>query len=418
MKSKMMFVGALSVPFLILSNLSTEAFGQELNTPEASQSGGRLVQVAPLPDPEPQDPAQQESHEKHKNLWVQLGLNGQAQDQAQQEAFSADHWLYLLSDADLDVRMSNFDKIVELARGNLEARNWLSARASDTVDPELAWTAKLALREVEHRGLKMFFGTPGAGHHSLFGPGGVGSQVFKFQPGGVSGLNSDALRIIEKLGNSGSESQRVSVTSGPNGVKVSVVKTVDGKEETSEYEGASVEELIEAHPELSDLIGGAGHGFQFGFEGNELFDLDGIQLELDRTFGNMMPLDVFKFRKPSDQKGGQLRSQIKPAQGQVRTDILGVYIFRGTDAELIENGFDPKAGVFVESVVAGTLAAQLGIATGDTLSSINGVHMENGDMIGKTLRDRADDQDLVIEGIDSGGKAWTKTWSPPVIEAK
>ena len=51
---------------------------------------------------------------------------------------------------------------------------------------------------------------------------------------------------------------------GPDGVKARVKKEVDGEMKEEEYTAKSLDELLAAHPELSDRIHTPGSGLRFG----------------------------------------------------------------------------------------------------------------------------------------------------------
>ncbi len=401
MFSKLTIVGALSVSSLAFGSWAT------LNAQESTDSRV-LVQVAPT--------ASDAEKEKPGFAWFQ---SADADDERVAEdpvVFAADHWLYLLSDADLDERMRNFDRIVQLARSNHEAYEWLEARASDTVDPELSWTAKLALREAkQHGGLRF---------NQKLGLGGklrLHGKDFSFEPNRSGSFNLDSLRALGQSGQQGltTEGKSLIVRSGPDGVHVIVKKMEDGKESTSEFEGENLEALMEAHPELKELMGAGAGGLKLRFSTDPFIDLDGLRLELDHSFDNLMPQGGLRriFRAiPRDLNlDADLFSESEqPLPGELRTDVLGVYVAQATPEQLEALGRRSDAGIYVEAIAPGTLAELLGIAAGDFLIEINGTELKNADMIGESMRARAQEKDLVIRGIGVDGKEWTRTWSPPV----
>ena len=68
------------------------------------------------------------------------------------DAPAADDWKKRLADSDLERRESAFDDVVERARGDRDLRNALEQTAQATDAPELAWTARMALRELRRGG--------------------------------------------------------------------------------------------------------------------------------------------------------------------------------------------------------------------------------------------------------------------------
>jgi hypothetical protein len=231
----------------------------------------------------------------------------------EQEASPAvDAWRAQLAERDLAQRERNFDSLIDAARGDPRLRRMLEQWAADTNDLELAWTARLALRELAANPLGWF--------DSRYSPGGVGRL-----PLGADGL-LEAQRFFEQLeqqwrdlhdawpqspgaqaptpGASGSSSSAESfnLSVGPEGVKCEVRRDVDGSEEVKTYAAASMEELLEANPELRDKLNLRvfGGGAQWG-------------------------LDAFPSR------GWRFRTDPLSTTGQdnLRTDILGVLVLRG-----------------------------------------------------------------------------------------
>jgi len=399
MNSKWTVVGALSLSSLALSQLGLA------NAQEAADER-TLVQVAPI--------AEESKTEQEGNVWFQsAAVDDDQKDDARE--FSADHWLYLLSDADLDERMRNFDRIIAIARHNPDALKWLQERASDTVDPELSWTAKLALREVQESGGAFFKFLPRPGGTIQLGPDRLHTQQHGL---GLQQHQLDALRMLGQHGGAGSRSKSVQMQSGPDGVKVIVKEMVDGEEKVSEFEAESMELLLEANPELKDTIGSGAGGFRIGLSKDSGLDLDGLRLELDRSFEDLTPGGLRRiFRAIPRDLNFDLdpnHFNLRSPKGELRTDVLGVYIAQASPEQLEAVGRSQEGGIYVEAIAPGTLAEKLGIAAGDFLIAINGTALTNGDMIGELLRARAKGADLVVQGIGVDGREWTRTWSPPV----
>ena len=87
----------------------------------------------------------------------------------QEEAFDAEHWLILLEERDLDLREESFDRLLRVARGSSEARKFLEELA-ESEERELAWTARMALRELKNTRKSpafAFLGDPKSGGQQL-----------------------------------------------------------------------------------------------------------------------------------------------------------------------------------------------------------------------------------------------------------
>ena len=292
-------------------------------------------------------------------------------------ADSADQnsWRERLSNKDLVARENDFENLVSRAAQSDETRATLEAWSKDEEHLEFAWTCRLALREAKSRAAHVDpFGAMGGGdpfeamRQRMFG--GQGADPFSgfmtIDPfGRGSQLTIDPFSSLQNGSGSNSEAERFSMEITPDGVKAHVKKNVNGQDTDEEYSAKSVEDLLAAHPELSGRIGNGRTGFQIGLPG---FSLDA-----------------------------------RPRVG-LRTDRLGVYV----PAE-VEQG---STGLRIQSVVPGTLAAELGLEAGQELVTINGRAIQSRDDISSALRERSADATVDIEVRDADGNLSTKTWKP------
>src|SRR5262245_22123644 len=91
-------------------------------------------------------------------------------DDARDVEFDRKDWEAKLSSRDLERRERDFDRMVELARTNADARSALEEWSKDSSRADLAWTSRLALREVDRRGNRFGFGfAPRAGQGQDWG---------------------------------------------------------------------------------------------------------------------------------------------------------------------------------------------------------------------------------------------------------
>jgi hypothetical protein len=334
---------------------------------------------------------------------VRLGLRVDG-DSALDQDFAADHWLYKLTDADLEQRERNFDEIVGIVRRNPQARAWLEQRAADPADPELAWTARLALREAGARQRFLQRANP---------------QLKGLRVPQVHDLQDRLRRLLDGTGidfpmgfgptsvvplpgsfQGRSQSERVQMESGPDGVKVTVTETVDGETSSTTYEAESLEGLLEAHPELRDKVSD-GHAFRLHF--------GDVDRTLDSSFGierllGESPFGLFEHRPP-----GGLPAD--PDQA-IPTDVLGVYVGDLGAARAASMGLESGQGLVVQRTEPGTIAGVLGIGGGDVLLSINGVKMDARGRISDVLAERPPDGELTVVWLDSHGEKHRRTWVP------
>lgn len=294
-------------------------------------------------------------------------------------------WKKRLAQADLDLREQAFDIALDTARRDEGLRAALESWVKDTSAPELAWTARLVLRELKerqdpfaglggHRALSIDPLAPGVDFDTLrrrlFEDFGLNSAV---PPQGAT--PAPAMPSIQ------GQSESFSLESGPDGVKCKVTKSVDGKEVTEEYEARTIDELLEAHPELRDRVGGNGLNFRFGAplgSGSAATD----------PFGWLTPA-------PS-----------------VRTDILGVAVTSVSAEESSALGLEPGLGLRVERVEPGTIAQQLGLQRGHILIELNGRKLQSRDDITEMLKARDKSGSLEILLLDRWGQRRTRSWKP------
>jgi len=327
---------------------------------------------------------------------------GQSEQDAQE--FDRDAWKKQITARDLAERESAFDRLAGIARRDPAAREALEAWSRDDSDAELAWTSRLILRET--------------GRGSLGGsPNGWGAFGRGFDMDGFSErfddldlmfgeLRADWDSMLEKLPHPSNGSwqefdgsKSMTLQSGPDGVTCKITEDVDGKETTREYKAKTIEELLDANPELRSRIGGDGaqvwtfpHG---GFQGRMLTPRSG-----GKGGSGVYVL-------PPSQRDGTLFGGVTPARppstmgksGEVRTDRLGIY------CEVVDEGLR------VESTEPGSIASVLGLRAGDVVVEMNGTSIHAQEDVKKVLADRDEDAELsvVVEGTE--GRR-TLTWKP------
>ncbi len=297
----------------------------------------------------------------------------------QAPAADAVDWEARLTDPDLDLREKAFDDLVRAASRDRNLRGDLHqwARGSDG----LAWTARLALRELEHAQRDPFadlFGGPFFGRT----PGGFGLLprfIDPWEGGGLDpdeflrnfGWNQPPIPALPAIPGAESQSRSIEIQQGPLGVEVTIEETVDGKTETKTYKAKSMEELRKNYPEL---------------------DLGGTQIRIGSSPGSD-PVQRLRRVLPG-----------RELLGIPRTDILGVYLRQGSDEE---------TDLVVEKIVPGSLAEAMEVAPGDQLVRLNGVRLFEVDDVARGLAAAPKDGSMTLEVITADGESRTRTWSPP-----
>ncbi|MEZ5976302.1 MAG: PDZ domain-containing protein [Planctomycetota bacterium] len=294
------------------------------------------------------------------------------------QALDADAWRDLLSAAALNEREANYDRLLREARNNRELQTWLEARAAEP--GELAWTARLALRELKMQ--DPLVGSPYS-PYSAFGPGmrsmgdpfermremlgqdPFGSGMFGPDFGFPQGWDPFQSGFNLQFGpGTQSEGESYSIEMSPDKVRVECKTLKDGKEDLKVYEAENMEELLRQFPELKEHVGGGQAGLvPFGGPG------------LQRV----------------------------PTPGGMRQDVLGVYL----DADSLTQG-----KLVVTNVAPDTLASKLGVAAGDELLVLDGQKIASREDIARVLRDR-DPKDRVLLSVrHQGGELADLVWRP------
>jgi hypothetical protein len=338
-----------------------------------------------------------------------------------QEAFDAAAWKKKLSTSDLAQREKSFEELADLARRDPDARRAVESWADDK-DSELAWTSRLLRREIEQRS-DAFPSNPfrrGPGNRGQLygwqsGPNGGGfdwddfSRRFDDLDSMFGDLREEWGNMLKNMpspsGNAKSSTRSLNIQSGPDGVTCKVTEEVDGKKVEHTYQAKSMEELLDAHPELRENLGnGAGNGafrwFQGSPGGGVLVNPHGGML-LPRADGSR----AFRLEDGTD------------ADGNPRTDRLGISCRQLPKDRASELGLDAGNGLEVMDVVPGSIASLLGLRQGDVVTEINGATVRSADDVKKVLADRAKDGEVAVSVVGDDGDRRTMTWKPKAADA-
>jgi hypothetical protein len=319
----------------------------------APAPGGELRRVAPV------EPAPELDDDDPRELF--------ARD------FEPERWRARLSVPDLARREKSFDALLSRARLDPIARAFLEELARDPAGGELAWTARLGLREL------------GRAPFPLLGPAG---DPFGFEPrlGQLMQelLTGDALRFqaLGRRGTAQPPARAVELQVDPAGVLLRLRDEVDGEPRTREFAGASLVEVLRAHPELADEIE------QLGFPASLL-------------------------RAQAGAPGVLLAPQGLSAPAV--TDRLGVIVTPLAPARAQELGLERDGepyGLRVERAFRETYAHVLGVRTGDVLLELDGHALRTGDEIARIMAARSPDDPLTLTWLDELGQRQVRSWRP------
>lgn len=327
-------------------------------------------------------------------------------DKDTEDRFDQDAWRKRLSASDLEERVRAFDELAALAGRNDEARKALEAWSKDDKDSQLAWTSRLLLRELDKspwRTLRPRLG--GFGGHGGMDPNfDFDDFARRFDDldsmfGDLRSQWGDMLRSMPTPSTGGSSSSHsMSLRVGPDGVTCDVTEDVDGQPKvTHHYTAGSMDELLQAHPELRESLGGT--RFQvFGFPGG------GVNVIPRRGLSGTSPRLRLGDEMPLERRGDD--------SGGPPTDRLGIQCRGVSKDRASELGIDSGVGLSVEDVVPGTIASLLGLRRGDVVVEVNGVTIHGTDDVKKTLHDRGANAEVSVVVVGEGGQKRSLTWKP------
>ncbi len=339
-------------------------FGPATNDGSGAQRGQKLVRVQPGPN--------------------------------EDEAFDREGWRKKLTQSDLDGRERAYERVIDLARRKDAARQALESWANDPSQPDLAWTARLALRSlIAPPAVDDFSGAPHWNDlHSRFDQ--LRRRFDRIDPM-FDNVQRDLERLLDQapmqhgnvppgqLGGS-SQAQSFSLQVGPDGVTCEVTEDVDGDKQTRTYKADSVEELLQTHPELRDRIGGGnGHAWSWSAPRG----------------------GPFQAPAPRARDGSSRALRAEPP-----THILGITYTKPDPERLKDLDLEPELGLQVERTEPGTIAEILGIQRGDIVIELNGTLVHDASDVTRVLTQRAADGELAVGMIDKKGQRRTLTWKP------
>ncbi len=331
--------------------------------------------------------------------------------------FDADGWKAQLRQRDLEAREHAFERLIEETRGNDAAQKQLEAWSQDDSNPDLAWTSRMALRElrVQSGSNSWTPRRPSLGSAQPWNDLRSRMDDLQNQFGGLDSMFEDLQRQMDHTfqglpgpgrfapsqpgqqgGFSNSESKSYSMQVDPDGVKVEVSQDVNGKKETQTFTAKTLDELYAAHPELRDQLG-VHVGVQTGPQTMPHFGLNGGGVD---PFGGARGLN----------RDDQDRPAIPLQPGAMRTDLLGVQISIPSADDRTQAKVDDGVGLKVENVQPGTIASKIGVQRGDLVVDVNGHSIQSVDDVRDTLRSRKDGEDVAVTVVDENGQKRVLTW--------
>jgi hypothetical protein len=320
--------------------------------------------------------------------------------------FDAAAWAQALRAPQLAQRKANHEELLLAAKNSAEVLQQLRAWAADESDVDLAFTAHLMLRELEGGRRAGALGGTGFGIplRGTFGPFDDGAferffdDLRRYDPFGPGGRSPFQLDLDAFGPGSSQQSSGLSLELGPDGVKVRIEETVDGKSETKTYEAESLEALLEAHPELEGRIGKA-------------------QAQVD-------PRWPFRAR-PGDGNLGPRRRLDDPRRGprglrpiEPSLERLGIQMLPPAERQRSYARIPEDVGLEVVEVVPGSLADLIGIRPGELVTSIAGREIKSAEDVRAALATCSLERRIDVECVTPDGNVRVRSWKPAGAETR
>jgi len=375
-------------PALLLVGLASVANQDAPAQDAAAQSGAREEEEQALKRVPPVPVEEEEREDPYERIFA--------------KDLSREQWIEWLTTPDLDAREEHFEDLLRRARIDPRTRAFVEELARDENRPDAAWTARLALRELGRADFPLFG----------FAPDGLPDQRRELEEmmaelwgrhGAVDPFvrPPHRLRVPPRLtlppGSSSGKTMRIE--QGPDGAKIVVTETVDGKEQVREYTGESLEQILSENPELEGSLhvelhwqGREGHGFFDPFQYG------------DRR---VPPRDWLRERDDLD----RLFSPTQPSR-PMRTDLLGVLVVPVDEELADELGLEDGSGLLVRQVLRRTIAHLLGVEDEDVLVELNGKRLASAQDITDVMTARDPEDPIELVWFDDLGQRHAETWTP------
>lgn len=315
--------------------------------------------------------------------------------------FDAAAWKARLAAPDLAERERSFEAIVERARRDSAARTLLELLAEGS--DELAWTARLALREVRQSRGFAFLPHLSMDEFSKLDPFADGLNAMlershqNFHLVLPPGMEAFDIPKRALQGSGVAQSRSVRVRKDANGWRIQVTDAGPDGDTTRTFEGETLKEILEQNPELEGQLGIQGEGPEDGG------GWDGFRIDLGRP--GML------FRPDEERILGLLELAPVPEKtSPLRTDKLGVRVAPPTPAQIEEFALEDGVGLWVESVYPATIAASLGVENGSVLLELEGKPMVTAEDVTAALTQRKDRGRVRLTWLDPTGRRREAIW--------
>lgn len=323
-------------------------------------------------------------------------------------------WRDRLLDNDLDGREAAYVELVRLAPRNMELRRALLGWALDRQEPELAWTARLALREIGRRStpvmitwvplLAQFPRTQRVSPDGLASVprmnveaknqesfGGLRNMTLGggFPLAAGKQLSLAAPRTLHLPAPNHLRSFNLKVQ--PEGVTLVVTDIhLGGLHERRLYADRTLGLILEAHPLLRSQLPALNSIPTKSFVPAKQLEAR-VEMQLRIVAGNVV---------------------LQGAGGGRPTEVLGVICTPLTAEEAIRRQLGPGVGFLIESRVPGSVADALQLKRGDILVELLGQPLCSLDDITRLMTKHAGER-ITVKILDHHGIERERSWTPP-----
>ncbi len=337
-------------------------------------------------------------------------------------------WQARLTNTDIDAREQAFDELVARARQDTSLSLALQSWSQDPAVPELAWCARMALRElhakrsrpmaiawVPRRGpdegslTEAQFGSSTA--QSLeSGAAPVPEQLRNLDPGGVLPLadrrmlSLSAPRVFGMPVPPGSQH----IEFQPEGVTLVVKQLDQGQVRVRKYADSSLESLLKAHPELRGMIPALAsintrqQSMTLLRQGNHMQGAAGQWMRA----GVESPGSTFQIVRGGAPRGAEANANDQPSRL-----ILGVKVTALSLSEAEGRLLGPGVGLVIERREPGSIAEALDLRRGDILVELFGQQLCSAEEISRLLQENQGSA-VTVKFVDRDGIERERTYQP------
>lgn len=306
--------------------------------------------------------------------------------------FEAEHWAARLSESDHDLRMAAYEAVTEAGRERPEVFRALQTWAKDKSRGDLGWTARMALREIEHTQKQKQEQEPwGFGTSDLDGlrDESMGLSQVQFERILLGKIDQLQRRMAQGLSAGAAPGEGVvprvfRLDFGPEGWRLNTRSLGADGGVHQHWEAESIEALLSAHPELEE----------------EFPVLGGLRLRFGLPGVRSAPL-------------------IPPVDEGPRTDVLGVECrpLTSNEADAMDL-LKEEGGLLVARTVPGSIADELGVRRGDILLGLNGTALGAPRDITDVLALRVSGDSIHLRLIDTQGQDRSLMWSAEPLKGR